>query len=146
MKHTYIALSIALLATVVSAAEPDTASIGCGGASQITVSGRIDAVAMQGLPPVDTVDTVDTANAPTAVVPAAVVPLAPASQMITDATLYGMPSTSTVGDAGAPAATWDFKANCVDYTEKFWQWRVSKCLAADATWVSPGLGNKLPGK
>lgn len=141
MKYTYIALSIALLATAASAAsaasaeEPDTASIGCEGKSQITVSGRIDAVATRGLPPVDT-----------AIAPAAVVPLAPAAQMITDATLYGMPSTSTVGDAGTPAATWDFKENCVDYTEKFWKWREDKCKAADATWVSPGLGNKLPGK
>lgn len=133
MKHTII-LSIALFAATAHAGDQDIANISCDGKSDVIVSGRIDNVITHGKPPVHT-DVA--APAPTS--------------MISDDKLLGMPATSTVGDAknaGANATStgWDFKAGCVDYKEKFWAWRISKCQSVDATWVSPGEGKYLPGK
>lgn len=146
MKHTII-LSIALFATAAHADDHDIANIGCEGKSEVTVSGRIDQITTKGKPPVHT--DVATPAAPVAIADAAA-PLAPPKSMISDDALLGMPATSTVGDAknaGANAAPgWDFKAGCVDYTQKFWSWRISKCKSVDATWVSPGEGKYLPGK
>lgn len=38
----------------------------------------------------------------------------------------------------------DFEAECNGYTEKFWEWRIGKCLEMDPQWKSPGLGKTLP--
>lgn len=38
----------------------------------------------------------------------------------------------------------DFVAECVQYREKIWAWRESKCKSISPDWKSPGIGNYLP--
>ena len=45
--------------------------------------------------------------------------------------------------AGKVIDSIDFSKECVEYTGKFWEWRISKCSSLNPDWKSPGIGKTL---
>ena len=58
----------------------------------------------------------------------------------------GISYSTSDGNGGVNDVTiqaFDFASECSGYKEKFWEWRISKCEAAQPGWKAPALGHKI---